>query len=102
MKTNTITEFVKFDALQTTTKEQLTSRADVINFFLQKQDGFIDCELVKALDGPTWYFIYHMENLQKLQEIGAKLREQKLFDEIVPLIVPGSLQVTFYEHLKNW
>ncbi len=102
MKTNMITEFVKFDALQTTTKEQLISWADVINFFLQKQDGFIDCELVKALDSQTWYFIYHMENFQKLQEIGAKLREQKLFDEIAPLIVSGSLQVTFYEHMKNW
>lgn len=102
MKTNRITEFVKFDALQTTTNEQLSSVADLINFFLQKQDGFLDCELIKAVDGPAWCFIYHFQNMEKLKEIGAKLREQKLFDQVAPLIVTGSMQVLFYEQLKNW
>jgi hypothetical protein len=46
MKNTMITEFVKFDLLQTTTEEQLLNKADLINEFLQKQDGFIDVELV--------------------------------------------------------
>ncbi len=101
MKT-TITEFVKIEALQTTTNEQLVVKANVINSFLQKQDGFIDAELIKAVDTNIWYFIYHIENMEKLKVVGEKLRSSNLFDEITPLIVPGSLSVMFFNQVKNW
>jgi hypothetical protein len=97
-----ITELVKIEVLQTTTDEQLMSKAEIINDFLKKQDGFIDAELVKAVEGNIWYFIYHIENFEKLKAVGEKLRSSKLFDEITPLIIPGSLSVTFYHQLKNW
>jgi len=102
MKTTMITEFVRIETLPATTEAQLEAVADVINAFLEKQDGFIDASLVKALEGNTWYFIYHIENLEKLKAVGEKLRSSKLFDEISPLIVPGSLNVTFYRQLKTW
>lgn len=102
MKTTIITEFVKIEGLQTTTEEQLLAKAAVINEFLEKQDGFIDAELVKALEGNTWYFIYHIESLEKLKAIGEKLRSIKLFDEITSLIVPGSMSVNLYHQYKNW
>jgi hypothetical protein len=102
MKNTTITEFVKIEALQTTTIEQLLSKAGIINDFLRKQDGFMDAELVSPVEGYTWYFIYHIENFEKLKAVGEKLRKSKLFDEITPLIVPGSLSVTFYRQLKKW
>jgi hypothetical protein len=38
MKTTVITEFVKIEALQTTTREQLFAKANVINSFLKNQD----------------------------------------------------------------
>lgn len=102
MKNTTITEFVKIEALQTTTDEQMKTKADVINSFLQQQDGFIDAELVKALEGNVWHFIYHIENFEKLKSIGEKMRSAKMFDEITPLIVPGSLSVSFFSQLKSW
>jgi len=102
MKNTIITELVKIELLQTTTDEQLFSKADIINDFLQKQDGFIDAELVKAVEGNIWYFIYHIQNFEKLKVVGEKLRSSKLFDEITPLIVPGSLGVSFYLQLKRW
>lgn len=102
MKTTIITEFVRIEGLQTTTEEQLLAKAAVINEFLEKQDGFIDAELVKALEGNTWYFIYHIESLEKLKAIGEKLRSIKLFDEITSLIVPGSMSVNLYHRYKNW
>ncbi len=102
MKNTTITEFVKMEALQTTTDEQIKSKAEVINDFLQKQDGFIDAELVKAVEGNIWHFIYHFENFEKLKVIGEKMRSSKMFDEITPVIVPGSLSVSFYTQLKRW
>ena len=101
MKT-TITELVKIEALQTTSDEQLLATAQTINTFLQKQDGFIDAELIKAFDSKVWYFVYHIENMDKLKVVGEKLRNSKLFDEIIPLIVPGSLSVTFYNQMKTW
>lgn len=102
MKQTTITEFLRIEVLQTTTEEQLLHKADNINAFLQKQDGFIDAELVKPVDGKTWYFIYHIENFEKLRAVGEKIREMKLFNEIIPLIEPGSMSVSFYQHSKKW
>jgi hypothetical protein len=102
MKTTIITEFVKIETLQTTTDEQVITKADLINDFLQNQDGFIDSELVKALEGNTWYFVYHIENLEKLRIVGAKLRNNKLFDELIPLITEGSMSFSFFNQLRKW
>ncbi|HEY9124122.1 MAG TPA: hypothetical protein PK252_11550 [Bacteroidales bacterium] len=102
MKTSIITEFVKIEVLQTTTLEQLMEKADIVNAFLQKQDGFIDAELVKAVDDNVWYFIYHIESMEKLKAVGEKLRSSKMFDHITPLIVPESLSVNFFEQTKKW
>lgn len=102
MKTKIITEFVKIEVLQTSTDEQVLAKAEIINGFLQKQDGFIDAELIRAIEGKTWYFIYHIENFEKLKVVGEKLREMKLYDEIIPLIEPGSMKVSFYQQSKKW
>lgn len=102
MKNGIITELLKVEAKEVTTEEQLIKKADIINSFLQQQDGFIDSELVKAVDGNVWYFIYHIENFEKLKAVGEKLRSSKLFDEITPLINAGSMSVAFYNQLKNW
>lgn len=102
MKNKIITEFVKIEALQTTTDEQIKLKADVINNFLQQQNGFIDAELIKAVDGNIWHFIYHIENFKKLKVIDEKMRSSKMLDEITPLIVSGSLGVSFYTQLSTW
>ncbi|HNX84684.1 MAG: hypothetical protein GT597_14170 [Bacteroidales bacterium] len=102
MKTKVITEFVKMEVLQTTTEEQLLAKTEIINQFLRKQDGFIDAELVKAIEGNVWFLIYHIENFEKLKALGEKLRAMKLFDEIIPLIEPGSMSVSFYQKIKTW
>jgi hypothetical protein len=102
MKTTIITEFVKIEALQTTTNEQLIAKADLINDFLQKQDGFIDCELIKAMEGNTWFLIYHIENIEKLRAVGEKVRSNKLFDELIPLITTGSMNFSFFNQEKKW
>ena len=102
MKTTVITELLKIEALPTTTKAQLLEKAETINAFLQKQDGFIDAELVQSVEDNIWYFIYHIENYEKLKVVGEKLRSKRMFDEITPLIVSGSMRVTFFNQLKNW
>lgn len=90
------------EVLPSTTEEQLLAKSEIINQFLTKQDGCIDAELVKAVEGNIWFFIYHIESFEKLKAVGEKLREMKLFDEITPLIVPGSMNVSFYHQLKTW
>ena len=102
MKSNVITELLKIEALPGTTPEQVVEKADVINGFISKQDGFIDSELVKALDGNTWYFIYHIENMEKPKAVGEKIRSIRLFGEIMPLIEPDSMKVSFYQRVKSW
>ena len=102
MKSNVITELLKIEALPGTTPEQVVEKADVINGFISKQDGFIDSELVKALDGNTWYFIYHKKKKKKLKAVGEKIRSIRLFGEIMPLIEPDSMKVSFYQRVKSW
>jgi len=102
MKDTIITEFVKFKVLETTKVEHLISKADILNDFQKKQDGYFDAELVKGLEENAWCIIYHYESLEKVKVIGEKMRSSKVFDEFVPLIVPGSLSVTFYHQLKKW
>ena len=82
--------------------KQLISKADILNDFQKKQDGFIDAELVKGIKETEWYFVYHYENLEKVKAIGEKMRNSKVFDEFTPLTVPGSPSVTFYQQLKEW
>ena len=102
MKNTVITEFVKIEVLQTTTEEKLLNAAGMINDFIRKQDGFIDSELVKPLEGNTWYFIYHIESIEKLKTVGEKIRSVRLFDQLTPLITPGSMTVTFFSQVKKW
>jgi hypothetical protein len=102
MKDTIITEFVKFKVLETTSDEQLISKADFLDDFQKKQDGYIDSELVKQVEENAWCLIYHYENLEKVKAIGEKMRSGKVFDEFIPLIVPGSLSVTFNLRLKKW
>jgi hypothetical protein len=102
MKNEIITEFVKFKVLETTSVEQLISNADFLNDFQQEQDGYIDAELVKSVDENSWYLIYHYESMEKVKVIGEKMRISKVFDEFIPLIEPGSLNVTFFHQSKKW
>jgi len=103
MKATTITEFVKFKALETTSDEQLISKADLnVNDFHKKQDGFIDAELVKDIEENTWHFIFHYESLEKIKAVGEKLRKSKEFGEFIPLIAPESIRASFHEHLVKW
>ncbi len=103
MKNTIITEFVKFKVLETTTNEQLLSKADIkIAGFHKKQDGFIDVELVKDVEENAWYFIFHYESLDKIKAIGEKMRKSKEFGEFIPLIVPESIKVTKYYRLRKW
>jgi hypothetical protein len=102
MKSTVITELLKIEALPGTTTEQVVEQADLINSFISRQDGFIDCELVKAVEGNTWYFIYHIVNIEKLKAVGEKIRSNRVFGEIMPLIDPDSMKVTFYQTIKSW
>jgi hypothetical protein len=102
MKNTTITELVRIEVLPSITDEQVLAKANLINDFIQNQDGFMDCELVKPMEGNIWYFIYHIENLEKLRAVGAKLRSNKLFDELIPLITPGSMNFSFFSQIEKW
>lgn len=98
-----ITEFVKFKLLETTTNEQLLSKADIfIVDFQKKQDGFIDVELEKEAEVNAWLFVFHYESFEKIKIIGEKMRLSKEFDEFKTIIVPGSISVTFYQQLRKW
>ena len=102
MKNTMVTELVRIEVLPSTNEEQVLTKANLINDFLQKQDGFIDCELVKVMEGSTWFLIYHIENIEKLRAVGEKLRSNKLFDELIPLITTGSMNFSFFNQVKKW
>lgn len=102
MKTTIITEFVHFKALESTTNAQLVSKLDDLNAFQKKLDGFIDAELVENVKDYSWNIIYHYENLEKVQSIGAKLRSSREFADFTSVIDPGSLSISFHSQYRNW
>lgn len=103
MKNTIISEFVKVKALQTTTDEQLLSKADVfITNFLQKQDGFMEAQLEKNMEGNEWCFIIYYESMEKVRVVVEKIRNSKEFDDFRALLVPGSISVGFNLQIKKW
>jgi len=97
-----ITELVKFKVLEAITEEQLLSKAGILHDFQKKQDGYMDGELVKNVGENEWCLIYHYESQEKVKAIGERMRNSKVFDEFMPLTVPGSVSVTLYHQLKKW
>lgn len=102
MKNFKITELVKFQVKETTTEEQLLTAADFLNKFQEKQEGYLDAELIKGVAENEWYLVYHYEDMEKVKAIGEKMRSNKVFDEFMPLTVPVSVSVTFYQQIKKW
>lgn len=103
MKTKIITEFVNFNVLETTTDDQLLLKADIfINNFLKKQDGFVDAELVKNVEGNARCFIIRYESFEKVKAIVGEMRNCREFEEFKSVLVPGSIGVTFHNQLKRW
>ena len=102
METKIITELVQFKVLDTTTDEQIVTAVNNLNEFQKKQDGFLDAELVKDVKVNSWCIIYHYENFEMVQAIGAKLRSNKVFSDFTSLILPESLSISFYHLLEKW
>jgi hypothetical protein len=102
MKTTTITEFVTFSLQENTTSEELVSRVNNLNAFQENLDGYLDAELVKDTGNNVWCIIYHYESMEKVQAIGPQIRTSKAFGEMMSLMVPGSLKVTFNLQMKAW
>ena len=92
----------QFKVLDTTTDEQIVTAINNLNEFQRTQDGFLDAELVKDVKVNSWCIIYHYENFEKVQAIGAKLRSNKVFSDFTSLIIPESLSISFYHQLEKW
>ena len=102
MKSIMITEFVDISVPDTTTVEQFTEKAENFNNFLSKQDGYIDGELEKSLEGNYWRFVFHFESMEKVKAIGEKMRSSVEFSEFKSVIIPENLRVSFFQRMKKW
>ena len=97
-----ITEIVEISLPETTAIKQFTDKAENLNNFLSKQDGYIDGELLKAPEGNSWRFIFHFENMEKVKLIGEKMRSSAEFGEFKSVIVPENLRVSFFQLARKW
>ena len=103
MKTSIITEFVKFQVLETMTQEQFLEKAEqMISGFLAKQPGFRNAELIKDLKENSWCFILRYDSIEQVNHIVEKLRESKEFEDFKKGLITGSLQVSFSSQLQTW
>lgn len=100
MKETMITEFVEISLPETTTVEQFTEKAENFVGFLKKQDGYIDGEMVQALEGNAWRFVFHFENMEKLKAIGEKMRAGSEFAEFKSVI--SGFGVSFFKQMRKW
>lgn len=100
MKETRITEFVEISLPETTTVEQFTEKAENFVSFLKKQEGFIDGEMVQALEGNAWRFVFHFENMEIVKAVGEKMRAGSEFAEFTSVI--GSFGVCFFQQVRKW
>ena len=96
----TITEFVEISLPETTTVEQFTEKAENLVNFLKKQDGYIDGEMMQALEGNAWRFVFHFENMEKVKAIGEKMRASSEFAGFKSVI--AGFGVSFFRKMKKW
>jgi len=99
MEKKTITELVHFQSLATDV--QIVDAINNLNKFQGGLDGFLDSEISKEVNENSWCIIFHYENLEKVQAIGAKLRTSKEFEEFNSLIESESLKINFYHQQKT-
>ena len=99
MKTG-ITELVEISLPETTTVEQFIEKAENFVIFLQKQDGYIDGEMVKVPEGKNWRFIFHFESMENVKAIGEKMRTSIEFAEFKSVI--SGFGVSFFEQVRKW
>jgi hypothetical protein len=97
-----ITEFVQVKVLGTTTDDQILAKATGLTDFLKDQDGYLDSELVKAIEGDTWVFIFWYESMGKVRIIADKMRNSEEFEEFKLLLVPESISVAFFNQMRKW
>jgi len=102
METKTITELVQFEALESTTEEQIVSAVDRLNQFQKAYEGFRDAEIAKDMKDDSWSIIFHYKNFEWVQAIGAHLRNSREFADFQSLLVSESLKISFGQQLKNW
>ena len=102
MDNKIITELVQFKPLDNATNEQIFNAVNNLNEFQQTLDGFIDAELIRETEEKSWKIIFHYENFEKVQAIGASLRSNKVFSEFTSLVQPGTLDISFYLLLQKW
>ena len=102
MKRTMITEIVEISVPETTTMKQFTEKAENFNNFLSKQEGYIDGELAKAVEGDVWRLIFHFENMEKVKAIGEKMRSSIEFNEFKLVIIAEKLRVSFFQRMKKW
>ena len=100
VKETRITEFVEISLPETTTVEQFTEKAENFVAFLQKQEGYIDGEMVRAPESNNWRFIFHFESMEKVKAIGEKMRAGSEFAEFKSVI--GSFSVSFFKQIQKW
>jgi hypothetical protein len=78
------------------------AKADLLNDFLKNQDGYLDPELIKGIEGKTWCYIFHYIGMVKVRVIAEKMRNNKEFEEFKILLVPAGISVSFYNQMIKW
>jgi len=102
METKIITELVQFEALDTSTDEQIVDAVQRVNQFQKAYEGYLDAEIAKDMKEDSWSIIFHYENFEWVQAIGSDLRSSKEFMDFRSLMAPESLNVSFGRQFKNW
>ena len=102
METMIITEFVQFETLEKTTNEQLIEAVNRLNQFQKNLGGLLDAEISRNMKDDSWSIIFHYEDMEKVQAIGAPLRSSQEFMDFNSLIANESLRISFCQQLKTW
>ena len=98
-----ITEIITFKKREETTTDQLVRRADkVVSEFHKKQEGYYDMELICNNSSQLWQMIVHYQSMNDIEKVKKNISHSTVIKSFTELILPETMEVTFYEQLGKW
>ncbi len=102
MNKKLIVEIAQFKLASGVTDEEFIKEAEMVQKnFLEKQNGYIDRELLKDKDG-QWIDILHWNSMEEAQRAAEVMMKEPTTQGFMQKIDPSSVKMLHLGQMKTW
>ena len=97
-----IVEIAQFKLAASVSEEEFLKEAEAVQKgFLEKQNGYIDRELLKSEDG-LWVDILHWNSMEEAQNASEMLLKDSAAQGFIRKIDPTTIKILHLMQLRKW